>query len=323
MSLFLWNDAHSIGISEIDNQHKDIFGKMQNLQRATRAGQSALQLEPTLIEFASLCEAHFRTEETLMAFHRFPGLEDHRSEHRVIHEELQRFLAELAVGKPGLIVDFLEYLEDYQGIHVLQHDMKYRDYLMEQWGVNFKRDQASPLAPVRRGVEERRYARLACSVPVELRFTTDPPVVYAQCVNISTSGAFLKTWSPVRVNTTATAAVQFGSTRAEVRVCVRRSEPCIGIGVSFLSQIPAKLQDFIRDLERRQPAARATDITCERLMHGCVQNMAALEDVISEAGLTQSTAETLRCLLERVHRLQILMDTHGMDRHAQKREPRP
>ncbi len=311
MGLYLWNDAYSIGIAEIDQQHKDMFTTMNSLHQAMLTGQSGPRIEPVLLALTRSCQLHFRTEEALMAFHRFPDLENHRSEHRLIAAQLEIFLAEHKANKPGMISDLLDYMEDWQGIHILQHDLKYRDYLMQQWGINFKLDP-SPLAePSRTSQEDRRFSRLASSIPVQLRSLMDAPIVFARCVNVSQSGAFLRTWSPLRVNTTATAQFQLGRNSAELRVCVRRSEPCIGMGVSFLSPLPAKLQDLIRELEQNQPRDHATEITCERLLHDCIQNLAALEDVITEADITQNTVAALRALVTRARRLETLTQRCG------------
>ncbi len=308
MALRLWDDSYSIGIAEIDQQHKEMFGTMMGLHRAMLAGQSGQRIEPALLEMMRGCESHFRTEEALMAFHRFPDLKNHKSEHALITAQLQVFLADHKAGKPGLIVDLLEYLEDWQGIHVLQHDMKYRDYLMQQWGIQFKGDALAHVEVRRSEQDGRRFPRLVCSVPVELHSVMDAPIVFAKCVNISQTGAFLRTWSPLRVNTAATARFCFGDSTAEVRVSVRRSEPCIGMGISFLGPVPQRLQHFIGDLEKTQARSQAdpTELTCERLLHDCMQNLSALEDVLSDANITAGTAAAVHGLLTRAHNLQRL-----------------
>ena len=305
MGLYVWDDAYSIGIAEIDQQHKEMFTTMQSLHGAMLVGQSGPRVEPTLIELGRLCEVHFRTEEALMALHRFPDLENHRSEHHLIADQVEVFLAEHKTGKLGMVVDLLDYFEDWQGIHVLQHDLKYRDYLMQQWGIHFNSDPP-PQHPQTGTREDRRFPRLACSIPVQLRSLMDAPIVYANCVNISQSGAFLRTWSPMRVNTTAMAQFHLKEDAAELRVCVRRSEPCIGMGVSFLSPLPGKMQELIRQLEKVQPKEHATEMTCERLLHDTMQNLTALEDVIAEADVTQNTAAAVRALVNRTRRLEDL-----------------
>lgn len=314
MGLYLWDDEYSIGIAEIDQQHKQIFATMQSLHQAMLAGKSGTRVEPALLELIQVSDMHFRTEEVLMAFHHFPDLENHRSEHRLITGQLQTFLEDHRSGRAGLIVDMLEYLEDWQGIHVMQHDMRYRDYLMQQWGIRFRdwpRIDAAEhevLETTRQGRDERRYPRVLCSIAVELRSSLDAPIVYAKCVNISRSGAFLRTWSPLKANTTAVARFYLGSFNPEVRICVRRSEPCIGMGISFLDTVPQQLQEMIKELEdaQRYPRSQPTDLTCDRLLHDCMHNLAALEDVISDAEITNNTAIAIRSLLSRASRLENL-----------------
>lgn len=317
MAIFLWDDAYSIGIAEIDQQHRNMFETMLVLHQAMRSGNSGTQIEPTLLELIERCSVHFRTEEALMAFHGFPELGNHRSEHRLIGDQLRTFLTEAKAGKPGLIVDLLEYVEDWQGIHVLQHDMKYRDFLMQQWGMQFKQGQLKSEVQETREGDARRHARVSCSIAVELRSLMESPVVFAKCVNISRSGAFLRTWSPLRVNTTAMARFQLGASSAEVRVCIRRSEPCVGMGVSFLQPIPNKLLEAIVELEQMQIAAqrRPTEVTCDRLLHDCLQQLAALEDVISDAEITRDTAAAVRSLVTRARRLERVAEISTRGEH--------
>lgn len=303
MALHIWDDAYSIGIAEIDQQHRQMFTIMESVHEAMRAGQSAARIEPALKELLQCCETHFQTEETLMSFHGFRDLVNHSAEHRLITGQLELFLKEHREGKPGLIVELLEYIEDWQGIHVLQHDMKYRDHLMREWGLGFKNGKLSQGGEQDiRNAEGRRFPRWACAVPVELRSTMGAPIVFAKCVNISQSGAFLRTWSPLQVNTTATAKFQMERGVAAVRVCVRRSEPCIGMGISFLETLPEGLQALIH--QSQPPQDRGTDLTCERLLHDCIQNLVALEDVMSESMVTNDTAAGVRALLLRARRLE-------------------
>ena len=314
MGLFLWDDAYSIGIAEIDQQHKSMFTTMHTLHESMLTGQSGARMGPTLKDLREACELHFRTEEALMAFHGFPDLGNHCAEHRLIREQLRLFQSEHEAGKPGLIIDIVEYMEDWQGIHVLQHDMRYRDYLMQQWGIQFKQHAANYHldGEPRSTGDARRFPRLACALPVELRSLMDAPIVFAKCVNISQSGAFLRTWSPLSVNTSATARFQLGTSVAEVRVCVRRSEPCIGMGISFASPLPQRLRDFICDLEQAQTQSGApvTQLTCERLLHDCMQNLTALEDVIAETEISNDTVVAVRSLLNHARRLERLADIH-------------
>lgn len=311
MALVVWDDTYSIGIAEIDQQHRTMFSLVQGLHESVLAGRSASHVEPTLSELLQYCEHHFTAEESLMSVHQFPELANHRSEHRLITSQVNLFLEEQRANKPGLVNDLLEYLEDWIGIHILQHDMKYRDHLMHMWGVQFRAPANSATGAENHGHEKRRRPRLSCSVPVELHSNSSVPLVYAQCVNINQCGGYLRTWSPLPVNTTATARFFLGGRRLDVRICIRRSEPCVGIGISFLGRLPRELEELIRQLERSQPQGETNEATCQRLVHDCLQNITALEDVISETAITQGTAAAVQSLVARAHRLEMLALKHG------------
>ncbi len=303
----VWDDSYSIGIAEIDQQHQSLFAIVRRLRQAVRSGQSESHIEPVLNDLVKFCDLHFTVEESLMMAHQFPGLPNHRSEHGLIRSQVQLFLQEHRAQKPGLVFELMEYLEDWLDIHILQHDMKYRDHLLQHWGVQFRTFPQQDDGPSA-GIERRRTYRFGCSLALELRQSPDAPIIYGQCINISHVGAYVKSWSPLPANTLANARFILENKNAEMRVCVRRSEPCVGMGISFLGTLPGALVEFLAKLKKAQAENEKDELDCKRLLHSCLQNIAALEDVISESGTTQDTAAAVHFLVSRAHRLENLTE---------------
>ena len=64
----------------------------------------------------------------MLALHEYPWLEQHKAEHEVYHEKLTDFVLQATFGeldRDGLFV----YLTEWWTRHILDSDMKYRDYV--------------------------------------------------------------------------------------------------------------------------------------------------------------------------------------------------
>jgi len=89
-----WTSALSVGVEEIDEQHQELFRRVDRLLDAMLANDrgEAGRLVAFLLEYV---EFHFAAEEALMQRCRFPGAAAHEAEH-----------AALAAGVRELAEDF-------------------------------------------------------------------------------------------------------------------------------------------------------------------------------------------------------------------------
>lgn len=86
-----WRDDLQIGVEEIDNQHRELFRRFDDLLEACKAGkgdQEVLRLFTFLDEYVA---THFSAEERLM---RQCGYRDYL-EHKKLHQGFVRGLEEL------------------------------------------------------------------------------------------------------------------------------------------------------------------------------------------------------------------------------------
>lgn len=94
-----WSDELSIGIPEIDKQHKVLVGLLNRLHQAIlehRAREECGEILEQLIEYTRV---HFATEESVMSTFNYPQLEQHRKEHQDLIDEVSRFKARFASGQ--------------------------------------------------------------------------------------------------------------------------------------------------------------------------------------------------------------------------------
>lgn len=134
MAFFEWQESYSVGIAEIDEQHRQLIHLVNMLHGTTRRSEQLATLESVLDEFDVLFSVlnqlvdctfyHFQAEAWLMAEHGFPEFETHRGEHARFGERIRGFQDTLAKSKTRLAPDVVEFIRDWWHTHALCSDKK-------------------------------------------------------------------------------------------------------------------------------------------------------------------------------------------------------
>ena len=120
-----WSDDFSIGIPEIDEDHKRLVQCLDDLFTACFAGQGPQVLSPILDRLMDYTRQHFSHEEDVMRKVGYPGLDDHRAEHAALVLELDDIIEQHRIGDTHeLSNQTLQFLEDWLSHHILVEDKK-------------------------------------------------------------------------------------------------------------------------------------------------------------------------------------------------------
>lgn len=76
-----WTEDLSVGVEEIDNQHKELFRRINGLVADVKAGRCRYTVGGTVSFLEDYVISHFGEEEKLMLLHQYPGFEGHRAQH--------------------------------------------------------------------------------------------------------------------------------------------------------------------------------------------------------------------------------------------------
>lgn len=76
-----WHESLSIGITEIDNQHKELISRFDQLLKACEANKGSTELKRVLDFLDEYGVRHFNDEEALQRKINYPGYDTHRKEH--------------------------------------------------------------------------------------------------------------------------------------------------------------------------------------------------------------------------------------------------
>ena len=83
-----WRESLSVGVDEIDNQHKELLTHFDRLLKACESGQGLEELNRLLGFLDEYVVKHFRDEESIQRLRNYPGFADHKKEHEAFIEKL-------------------------------------------------------------------------------------------------------------------------------------------------------------------------------------------------------------------------------------------
>ncbi len=110
MTVFDWDPAWDTGVPEVDRQHRELLRQMERMMTALVEGRESAETERTLLLLGDYIETHFRTEEDLMARSGYPLLDEHRSVHNGMRDQVLALVAAYQRNPaevPGGVMDFL------------------------------------------------------------------------------------------------------------------------------------------------------------------------------------------------------------------------
>lgn len=125
-----WTEELSVGIQEIDEQHKTLADCVTSVEQAVLGKQRWIAVHSALIRAADFARIHFSVEESLMRIHAYPGLE----EHIVAHRRFSEYLA--ALQQKALSADVSEemiaFIQGWLEMHVPTQDKPYAAHFMRR-----------------------------------------------------------------------------------------------------------------------------------------------------------------------------------------------
>jgi len=119
-----WNDSLAVGIEEIDNQHKELFRRINDLIEACHQGRGAEAVGEVLAFLDSYARLHFSTEEGYMRKYNFPGLDGHHQQHQEFMANLAEVRNRFAKEGPGvhIVVITNRILAGWLNTHIRRSD---------------------------------------------------------------------------------------------------------------------------------------------------------------------------------------------------------
>ena len=126
-----WTEDLSVGVEEIDNQHKELFDRINNLDSAMKQGRAKEEVV-RLIEFLDkYVIIHFSAEEKYMTDYSYAGYALHKTKHDWFKKEFSDIRTKLDAGviTPDVIMLSNNLLITWFSNHIRSIDMMLGNFL--------------------------------------------------------------------------------------------------------------------------------------------------------------------------------------------------
>ncbi len=149
-----WTEDLSVGVTEIDSQHKELFGRSEILMDAITRGRGKEELARLVSFLEVYIVTHFALEEQYMKKLNYPDYASHREEHRNFILTVFDLRAKVQERvDDALVLQSKDILVDWLNRHIMIVDKKLGIFLKERLAAQ-PYDEAISLVTVN---TEQRY----------------------------------------------------------------------------------------------------------------------------------------------------------------------
>lgn len=134
MSVLQWEDRFSIGIAEVDHEHREMIQLINDLHAAMGGDRSRDRVEEFLGEILARISAHFALEEKSMEALRYPERAEHKRDHEHLLDEIRDIMDD--VTDHGVLDEarLSSRLGTWFGDHFSSFDVRFHRYLVSRRG---------------------------------------------------------------------------------------------------------------------------------------------------------------------------------------------
>ena len=128
-----WSDDESIGVADLDEEHKELFRLYNAVVNALVAGHELPTVRESIRNFVERARKHFAAEEQFMRDIRYPRYVSHKAEHDKLLMDAEDFLE--SIGSALLEADcpaVAKYLRFWMLRHLQDEDKEIADFLQSK-----------------------------------------------------------------------------------------------------------------------------------------------------------------------------------------------
>jgi hemerythrin len=125
MSIIEWREEYSVGIQEIDEEHKQLIFLINELNEAIVLGSKPEKLESVFNQLIDYTRIHFAVEEALMRIVQYKDYDAHKKIHDDITSQVIAFKEKFYSGKYQTASELMNFLINWLFNHINQVDKMY------------------------------------------------------------------------------------------------------------------------------------------------------------------------------------------------------
>lgn len=123
----IWDEKYSVGISSIDEQHKQFIFIMDKLSKAIKEGKTKSAIDHIFLNLEEYVNYHFGTEETYFRDFNYMWADEHIEAHRNFEIKLKEIKEKYGNDENMSASNLTDLLFDWLTNHIKTLDRKYID----------------------------------------------------------------------------------------------------------------------------------------------------------------------------------------------------
>jgi hemerythrin len=132
MAFFEWTDKLSVGVEQMDLQHKKLISIINDFHNTTSIGDDKSAVQKAINGLVDYVQMHFAEEETLMQKYNFPQFGIHRRLHERLAQDVNEYAGKLQAGQKIMGIEMAFFLKGWLENHIGETDKKYGLYIAQQ-----------------------------------------------------------------------------------------------------------------------------------------------------------------------------------------------
>ena len=129
-----WRDDLATGISAVDEQHKEMFRRIDGLLQACQEGKGREKVGGMIDFLGGYVARHFKDEESLQISSGYPGHVSHKKLHGQFLADFGRFKKKFDSEGPSLtlVMGMNKFLVEWAVNHIEREDKAMAEYIREK-----------------------------------------------------------------------------------------------------------------------------------------------------------------------------------------------
>ncbi|QEN07861.1 bacteriohemerythrin [Oceanispirochaeta crateris] len=128
-----WSDLLSVGVNEMDDEHKELFNRINDLLKSLLGQGEDQNIADLVGRINEYIEFHFRDEEKMLESYNYPGLAEQKKLHAIYEHEFDMIEKQLRAGDfdAGLLIQIQDKIVNWLLNHIAKIDKKYGIFFEE------------------------------------------------------------------------------------------------------------------------------------------------------------------------------------------------
>lgn len=125
VQLIIWKNEYSVGIENIDNQHKTILNIINNLYAAKSGNEKKIIIRQSLDDLRDYTLIHLSYEERMLKKSGYTDFERHKDQHDLMRVKIEEFVQMTQNTEGDISFEVLDFLKKWWTRHIAVVDHKY------------------------------------------------------------------------------------------------------------------------------------------------------------------------------------------------------